>query len=78
MSFLEETFKRGGQTPWKLERGRSQGAAACPLQEKAANNELVIEEIKEKLTSAISMEVVGMMKQEGNYRNSPGWSGHKS
>lgn len=66
------------ETPWKWEWGRSQGAVACPLQEKAANNELVIEEIKEKLTSAISMEVVGMMKQGGNYRNSPEWSGYKS
>lgn len=45
-------------TSEKVEWGRSQGAAACPLQEKAANNELVIGEIKEKLTSAISMEVV--------------------
>lgn len=72
MSLLEEIFKRGAQTPGKLARGRRQGAAACPLQEKAANNELVIEEIKEKLTSAISVEVVGTTKQGGNYHNSLG------
>lgn len=47
-----------------MEWGRSQGAAACPLQEKAANNELVIGEIKEKLTSVISMEVVEWRSKE--------------
>lgn len=64
MSFWEEIFKRGAQTPGKVEWGRSQGAAACPLQEKAANNELVMGEIKEKLTSAISMEVVERQSKE--------------
>lgn len=64
MSFWEEIFKWGAQTPGKVEWGRSQGAAACPLQEKAANNKLVIGEIKEKLTSAISMEVVERRSKE--------------